>query len=209
VGRPREHDLDTLLDHAKELWADHGTTSLTIRALSTRSGVSNGAIYNAFGSRNNLLARVWSREAEKFLDFQQSVVTSRLQAGTTHDAVVAAALAPADYARRDEQGSRLLLAVTLEDLTDTNLAAAERDKLHELRRALADLITTLSHEVWNRTDRPATTLIKYCLVDLPSALLLARNQPADATARHALELAVRGILASEPPAGSRSTKGGP
>lgn len=89
--------------------------------------------------------------------------------------------------------------MTLEDLAETDLAVAEHDRLRELRRALADLITTLSREVWHPTDALATTPIKYCLVDLASALLLARAQPADAIARHALELAVRGILAQNPP----------
>lgn len=192
------------MDHARELWAGQGTAALTIRALSARSGVSNGAIYNAFGSRDNLLARVWAREAERFLDYQQSVVTTALRVGAP-DAVVAAAMAPADYARRDPQGARLLLAVTGESLAVPGLADGERDRLRALRRAVADLITTLSHEVWHRADMPATTLIKYCVVDLPSALLLVGPQPADATARHALELAVRGILSEEPPApGSRS-----
>ena len=193
------------MDHARELWADKGTAALTIRALSARSGVSNGAIYNAFGSRDNLLARVWAREAERFLDYQRSVVTTALRVGAT-DAVLAAALAPADYARLDEPGSRLLLAVTGESLAVPDLPDDERARLRDLRRAVADLIATLSQEVWNRTDQPALTLIKYCLVDLPSALLLGGPQPADAIARQGLELAVRGILSKEPPAPGRRSQ---
>ena len=44
--------------------------------------------------------------------------------------------------------------------------------------------------------RDAVTLVRYCVVDLPGALLLKPARPTDPLARHALELAVRGVLAS-------------
>ena len=67
MARPREHDLDDLLDHARTIWAREGRTALTIRSLSVAAGVSNGAIYHAFGSRGRLLAAAWIREADSFL----------------------------------------------------------------------------------------------------------------------------------------------
>lgn len=205
MGRPREHDLDELLDHAKRLWVDGGMAGVTIRRLSSVSGVSNGAIYNAFGSRDNLLARVWAREAEEFLAFQSEEVEAALEAGEAHAAVVAAALAPSNYAYRDGAGSRLLLAVALDDLAGSDVGATERQHLHLLRRSLDDLVNRLAREVWNSTDPDAATLIRFCLVELPSALLLTtRDRMTDPLARAALERAVRGILAGSPGVHSRS-----
>ncbi|WP_185749107.1 TetR/AcrR family transcriptional regulator [Humibacillus xanthopallidus] len=190
-----------LLDHVKALWAEHGVSCVTIRALSKVSGVSNGAIYNAFGSRDNLLARTWSREAEQFLSFQREAVDTALTNGDATSAVVAAALAPSDYFSHDAPGARLLLTVTLDELARANVGATERQQLRARRRSLGLLINQLAREVWGSADDASVTFIKLCLVDLPSSLLLAGDRITDPLARVALERAVRGVLATPPPAG--------
>lgn len=200
MGRPREHDLDAILDHARRLWVEGGTSGLTIRRLSSEAGVSNGALYNAFGSRDGLLTRVWCREADQFLAFQRTAVANALRGDRPiQDAVVAASLASAEYSKHDEQGARLLLSVTFDDLLGAEPAPEQRDELLRLRRSVNDLITDLSTRLWGRTDRSALTCVRYCVVDLPSALLLAPSKPTDPLARHALERAVRGILTIQPP----------
>ena len=199
MGRPREHDRDELLDHALRLWSAQGDSGLTIRALSRSSGASTGAIYHAFGSRDAILARVWARAAERFLAFQRHAVEQALADGDARDAVVAAALAPADYVRHDEPAARLLLAVTAGDVAEGEVGPEERERLRALRRALGALIAELAERVWATTDPTAVALVRSCLVELPSALLLARDRVDDPVARHALEHAVRGVLAQPPP----------
>ncbi len=194
MGRPRQHDLDTLLDHARTLWVEHGTAGLTIRALSAATGASNGAIYHAFGSRDDLLVRVWAREAEAFLAFQREATEAALEAGDPHSAVVAAALAPSDHAHRERAGSKLLLAVSADELAEAEIGDAERRRVRLLRRGLHELVVELARAVWGSGEPPATTLVAYCLVDLPSALLLTGDRITDPLARTALERAVRGVL---------------
>ena len=80
MGRPQLVDVDALLDHARSIWIAEGQAAVTIRALSARSGVSNGAIYHHFSSRNHLLAQIWAREASAFRTFQRVGSTSA-QAG--------------------------------------------------------------------------------------------------------------------------------
>ncbi|WP_148613686.1 TetR/AcrR family transcriptional regulator [Nocardioides rubriscoriae] len=200
MGRPRAHDLDTLLDHARTLWVEQGLAGVTIRALSAASGASNGAIYNAFGSRDNLLVRVWVREAEGFLAFQVESVEAALALGDPRSAVVAAALAPSDYSRREPAGSRLLLTVAVDDLAaaGADVGDAERRQVRQLRRRLDDLIVRLADEVWHSRRPPATTMVKACVVDLPSALLPVGDHLTDPLARTTLERAVRGVLADPP-----------
>lgn len=200
MGRPREHDLEAVLDHARRLWVEGGPAGVTIRALASESGVSNGVIYHAFGSRDGLLARVWAREAQRFLELQRSSVDAVLDGESpVAEAVVTAALAPAAYAEQDEAGARLLLTTTGDELADGDLAPQERAELRRLRRDLTGLITDLSARHWDRTDPAALATMRYCVVDLPGTLLLAPARPTDPVARRALELAVRGILGEPPP----------
>lgn len=195
-GRPRQHDPEVLLDHARSLWVEQGGSGLTIRALSARAGVGNGALYNAFGSRDNLRARVWAREARAFLGYQRALVEA---VDDAQEAVLAAALSLASYAATNEEASRLLLAVEAKDLINGELGDAERAELDRLRTALGDLIVELAGRLWNRTDRAAVLLIKLCLVELPGTLLLSRRRVDDPLAQHALREAVRGITGAPPP----------
>lgn len=198
MARPREHDLDEILDHARALWVSDGMAGVTVRALSARSGVSNGALYHAFGSRDGLLARVWAREAVRFLAFQEGEVEAALARESAEDAVVAAALATAGYARHDEAGARLLLSVSGDALASSELSEEQAGELTRLRRELGRLIVRLARALWDREDTAALTLVRYCVVDLPSALLLSRSRLSDPVARHALEAAVRGIVGAGP-----------
>lgn len=199
MGRPRLHDLETLLDHARALWVEAGTTGVTIRALSARSGVSNGAIYNAFGSRENLLARTWSREARMFLAFQRDAVEASTAGGDAADGVLAAALAYADYATDREEAARLLTTVAVGAVMAYDVGDDARAELDELRRQLGVLVVELSLALWGRRDVRATALVTMCVVDLPGALLLSHGRITDPLARHALTNAVRGITNATPP----------
>jgi AcrR family transcriptional regulator len=202
MGRPRQHDLEDLLDQARSLWIEDGVAGVTIRALSTASGASNGAIYHAFGSRDCLLASVWTREADKFLSFQRDLVERAMGEGGPVDGLVAAALAPAAYAARDDQGARLLLTASLSDLLTPELDGDRRADLLRLQRELGGLIGELAEALWSRRDGAAITTVRYCVVDLPGALLLKASAVTDPVARHALERAVRGISSMPPPTAS-------
>ncbi|MBM7366899.1 TetR/AcrR family transcriptional regulator [Gordonia hydrophobica] len=199
MGRPRRYDVDDLLDHARTLWLTGGVAAVTIRALSTASGASNGAVYHAFGSRAGVLARVWARDAHEFLVFQQEHVTAAMAEDGPVAAFVAAALAPATYAENDVDGARVLLAADRDELLTPELDESSRTMLDRLRSELGQLSVQLSAALWDRTDRPAVTAIRHGVVDLPGALLLRGEGVADPVARHVLEQAVRGIAAAPPP----------
>ncbi|TQL66390.1 TetR family transcriptional regulator [Nocardioides albertanoniae] len=199
MGRPRQHDLDELLAHARTLWVERGVDGLTIRALSSVSGASNGAVYHAFGSRDGLLARVWAREADRFLAFQRHQVDEAMSQGDAAVALVAAALAPAAYAGYDADGARLLLAASADDFAASELDEEGRTQLLRLREELGALHLELASALWGRTDRAAVASVRHCVVTLPAALLLQSAKVADPIAKHALEHAVRGIAAVSPP----------
>ena len=54
-GRPREFDTDSVLDAALELFWLHGYRATTTRELERAVGLSQSSLYNAFGSKGQLL----------------------------------------------------------------------------------------------------------------------------------------------------------
>lgn len=199
MGRPRQHDLDELLGHARSLWIERGVDGLTIRALSSASGASNGAVYHAFGSRDGLLARVWAQEAGRFLAFQRDRVREAVPEGDATAALVAAALAPATYATDNADGARLLLAATADDMLAPDPGEPARTQLLGLKKELGALLVDLASALWDRRDRAAVEVVRHCVVTLPGALLLQARNIADPLAAHSLEHAVRGIASVAPP----------
>jgi AcrR family transcriptional regulator len=204
MGRPRQYNLDELLRDARALWTESGIAGVTMRALSSVSGASNGALYHAFGSRDGLLARVWAREAEHFLAFQRELVEREMNVSDPVAALVAAALAPASYAVQNEESARLLLSADADELLTPELDAAGHAQVLSLQLDLGRLLLDLAGALWGRRDRAAVTIVRYCVVTLPGALLLRGDDVNDPLARHALERAVRGIASSPPPAATGS-----
>lgn len=199
MGRPQEINVDDLLDHARALWVADGMAAVTIRALSARSGVSNGSIYHHFESRNHLLAEVWAREAQAFRAYQNAQIDHARAHGSVADAVVAAALVTGGYAEVDAKAVRVLLASRPDVLNADALPAPVRRQLAEHRANAAKVIGELAQEMWGRSDDVATTLMRNCVVDIPARIFMAAGQPNDPLARYAIEQAVRGILAAGPP----------
>lgn len=177
MPRPRVHDLDQLLDAAERLAAESGAAAVTVRALSDLTGVSNGAIYHAFGSRAGLVGRAWLRAARRFLDLQRDMVEAALAGGdpseAAADAVVAAADAPAQFVLDHPSSGRFLLTVRRSELLGSaDLPVDVAAELQDLDHGLTDLFVKLSRALWSRADRAAVDVIRDCVVELPNALLL-------------------------------------
>lgn len=202
MGRPREHDVDALLDRATALMVERGVHGLTLRELAKESGASNGAIYHAFGSRSGLVATAYLREAEHFLAVQQEVVeAARSQAPDDRAApVVAAAQAASLVAARSPTSASFLLLVRLDDLLEEDLPDELRDRLRGLTRQVGTLLVRLASDALDRDDALAMDAVRACVVDVPTGLLLRGGRLTDPHAVARVEAAVRGILAAVPPA---------
>lgn len=217
MPRPRVHDLDTLLDAAENLAATAGPTAVTVRAVSDVTGVSNGAIYHAFGSRGGLVGSAWLRAAQRFLALQRSRVDDALgnpSPSCAVDAVVAAAEVPAIFALDYPQSALLLLTVRRDELLGADVPTDIAEQLTQLDRALVELFIRLSTALWGRKDGRAVEAIEACVVGLPTGLLIHPAKRADgwrvpdAAARARLDAAVRAVLLLDPPlTKSRNRKG--
>ncbi len=199
VPRPRLHEPDRVLDAVESLTGASGPAAVTIRAVSTAVGVSNGALYHTFESRSGLLGRAWIRAARRFFDLQGALVHQALADGDAHDAVVAAAEAPVVFAERHRDSSAVLWAVSREELLDSELPDDVAAELHELHRLLIGVMTQLADTLWQRTDALAVDTITTCIVDLPTAIVLSRDRLDNPTAREHLRASVRAVLDIGPP----------
>ncbi|MGI6873972.1 MULTISPECIES: TetR/AcrR family transcriptional regulator [Amycolatopsis] len=189
MPRPRVHDLDRLLDTAERLVAEDGAVS--VRSLASAAGVSNGAIYHAFGSIAALLGRVWLRAATDFLDLQAELADA---AASAEDAVVAAADAPAVFAERRPHAARMLLTVDKDQLLGPGLPTELADALFALDKRVVALLIRLSRAMWDRRDAAAVEVMTTCVVDLPTAFF-RRGLDTGADNRDRLAAAVRAVLA--------------
>lgn len=203
------HDLDQLLDVAEQLVADGGPEGFTVRGLAAASGVSNGAIYHAFGSLPVLLGRLWLRAAGDFLDLQVELVDATPGSGheAAVEAVAAAAMVPAILADRRPAAARMLTTVRRDQLLGPKVPDELAEAMYALDRRLIALLTRLSRALWGRADRASVEVVTMCVVDLPTAFFRrALSEPSadgrpmiGSDRRERLEAAVRAVLALPPP----------
>ncbi|WP_067834314.1 TetR/AcrR family transcriptional regulator [Nocardia lijiangensis] len=204
MPRPRTHDPDAVLDAAESLAVRGGPATVTIRAVATATGMSNGALYHTFGSRSGVLGRAWLRAARRFVAVQNELVDARSNSedGAGEDAteaIVAAAEAPSVFSERFPDSSRLLLTVSREQLLGEDLPDEVAAEVRTAERALIDLMARLAQRHWGRRDRRAIEVLTTCLVDLPTAILIRRDRISEPLAREQLRAAVRAVLAVGPP----------
>ena len=207
MPRPRTNDLDALLDVAERIATSTGPSGLTLRRLATEARVSNGSIYHSFSSKEELLARVWARAAQRMLTALEARVTAALTGGMTGEAsgieaVVAAALSPVDFAIEHPCAARLFFMQRRDQLFSPDLPQAASDELDSIQRTFTGVLIRLAQARWNRRDRVAVDAIAACVVDLPGGLMQRRlrsGDPLDDRTRAQIDAACRAILALELP----------
>jgi AcrR family transcriptional regulator len=213
MPRPRTHDLDDLLDVAEQVVSDDGPSGLTLRRLASAAGVSNGSIYHAFSSKDELLARIWLRAAQRFLRMQATRVDAALAdehaSGSEVDAVVQAALTPVVFAGRYPAAARLFFMQRRDQLVTAELPVWLVEQLQSVQSRFTDLLVRLADSLWQRHDRVAVETIATCLVDLPAGLLRRQLESPHGVDNHAeprIAAATRAILAIPLPAPARKTR---
>ncbi|QLL09405.1 TetR/AcrR family transcriptional regulator [Mycobacterium vicinigordonae] len=201
MSSPRLYHHDYVLDSAEDLVAQDGIESVTIRALTKATGVSNGGIYRAFESRGGLLGRVWIRAERRFLDLLISLVDeARVAPGSTAiDAVYAAAETSLRYPKMFPGSSACLMTVRREDVVSQPMPSEVAEKLRVLDAELTATMAQLAESLWGRSDDNAIDLIASCIIDLPKWIGLRAQQHGMPLVRKYLRAAVRSVLEVGPP----------
>ncbi|TAJ49382.1 MAG: TetR/AcrR family transcriptional regulator [Herbiconiux sp.] len=76
MSRPRRFDEQLLLDHAQEAFWVNGYDRTTIEVVAAASGVGNGSIYAAYGSKLGLFLAVFARYCAGRVELVDSVVSA-------------------------------------------------------------------------------------------------------------------------------------
>lgn len=199
VARPRLHSLDDLLDVAEELVTSGDPAGLTLRSLAAGSGASNGTIYHAFRSREDLLARLWLRAATRLgAVIEEALDGDRSRGRTAQDTVVAVATAPLTFTRRHPASAELFFAQRSDQLFSADVAPDVVASLDKERKRFSSMLVALAIGVWHRKDRLAVEAIATCVVDVPGGIVrraLIEGRRIDDAAERRIDAAVRGILA--------------
>lgn len=208
MARPRLHALDDLLDAAEQLVVSSGPAGFTLRSLAASTGVSNGSIYHAFGSRDELLARLWLRATARLGEIMNDALAAATDdpgAAAARQAVVGTALAPVGLARRYPASAQLFFAQRRDQLFSTDLRPETVGELTQVQERFVARLVLLARGVWDRADRIAVDAIAACVVDIPGAMLrrtLLEGGRAGEAIERRIEAAVRAVLSVplDPPA---------
>jgi AcrR family transcriptional regulator len=196
MARPRIHQPEVVLDHARSLVLENGLRAATIEAIAAVSGAPIGSLYHYFNSRDELLARLWVRAVRR----SQAAFRSAADLEDPERAAVGAALSIYDFCVRERDDARLLMSMRREDLVKSELPAEILDELEGLNRPVHQTLKQLSLRLYQRATSDDLDRILLATFDLPYGVArpyVVRGQTPPAHRRSLLEPAVLAILSYE------------
>lgn len=178
MARPAVHAVDDMLDAARTLLLARGVEQTTIQAIAQHSGAPVGSLYNRFGSRAELLARLWLRAAQR----SQAACLPALGEGEPLEAALEAVSRLLAFAREQPEDAQLLASFRREDLL--GVGAAQRAALEQLNLPIEQALKQLARRLFGNARAESLRRVRLAVVELPLAatrnyLLAARTMPAD------------------------------
>ena len=153
-----------MLDVARDLLLEGGAHGATVEAISRASGAPTGSIYHRFGSRDELVTRLWMRAVRR----SQAAFLEALDVGDPAAAAVRAGLSIFDFCRAEARDARLLVTFRYEDLVRAAPAeGALADELCELNRPVEAAVADLARALYGRASRAALDRVLLVVFDLP------------------------------------------
>jgi len=163
MPRPKLHPTDTMLDAARDLILEDGSRSATVEAIAGASGAPTGSIYHRFGSRDELITRLWMRAVYRS---QASFVTA-LERRDAKDAALAAAMSIIDFCEEHPADAQLLVSFRREDLIRSAPEGPLADELADLNRPVERAVVHLARRLYGTRSRAALDRTLMAVFDLP------------------------------------------
>jgi AcrR family transcriptional regulator len=210
MPRPQVHPTDTMLDAARDLLLEEGARGATVEAIAEVSGAPTGSIYNRFGSRDELFARLWVRAVYR----SQASFLAALERDDPREAVLACAMSVIDFCKEHPEDARLLTTFRREDLMTAVPKGELADELATLNDPLLRAVEELAQRLYGTRARIALDRTLCVVFDLPYGAVrryLIAGVDLPSGLRRDLELAVAAVLdaplrhTTRRPARSRST----
>jgi AcrR family transcriptional regulator len=152
-----------MLDAARDLLLGEGSRSATMEAIADASGAPTGSIYHRFGSRDELIARLWIRAVYR----SQASFVAALERDDPSEAALAAALSIIDFCEEHPADAQLLVAFRREDLVKTIPDGPLAEELAVLNRPVERAVVALARRLYGRPTRAALDRTLLAVFDLP------------------------------------------
>jgi AcrR family transcriptional regulator len=163
MPRPRIHQPDTVLDHARDIVLERGARAATMEAIARTSGAPMGSLYHYFSSHDELLARLWVRAVRR----SQAAFRAAAEHEDPEQAALAAALSIYDFCVRERDDARLLMSLRREDLIQAELPPDLMQELKDLNRPVGHTLEQLSHRLYGRAQPHDLDRVLLATFDLP------------------------------------------
>jgi AcrR family transcriptional regulator len=165
VPRPAKFDQARILGATATLVATGGPGAATIGAISSALGAPSGSIYHRFGSRDELLGRLWLTKAAFFQDRWASA----LDATDPVEAGLAAALSLPRAVRDDFEGACIMLLHRRDDFLSSKWPAEMTREAERLGAHAKAGLTTVARRLFGRTSSAARLTASFAVLDVPFA----------------------------------------
>jgi AcrR family transcriptional regulator len=182
-----------MLDAARDLLLGEGSRSATMEAIADASGAPTGSIYHRFGSRDELIARLWLRAVYR----SQASFVAALERDDPREAALAAAMSIIDFCEEHPADAQLLVAFRREDLVKTIPDGPLAEELAVLNRPVERAVVGLARRLYGRPTRAALDRTLLAVFDLPygaARRCLLRGAPPPTALRADLSRAIAAVI---------------
>src|SRR4051794_5754245 len=151
MPRPQLHTTDGMLDAARGLLLEVGSRGTTIDAIAQASGAPTGTIYHRFGSRDELIARLWIRAVIR----SQASFLAALEQDDPRQAALAGALSIVDFCAEHPADAHLLASFSHDEVAQAVAGGPLKTELAELNRPVERAVAALVRKLYGRRSRAA------------------------------------------------------
>ena len=182
-----------MLDAARVLLLEQGGRAATVEAIAKASGAPSGTIYHRFGSRDELIARLWIRGVQR----SQAAFLAAIEGREPREAVVAGGLSILDFCAEEPADAKLLVAFRHDDLVRAAPTGALAEELERLNEPVERAVVDLTRGLYGRASRAALDRVLLAVFDLPYGAVrrhLVAGRPLPSGLRSDLARAIEAVV---------------
>lgn len=187
MARTRAFDETEALDRAMALFWEQGYEASSVRALTSRTGISSSSLYATFGDKRDIYAAALARyrviERDQFAVLLASSEAVRPTLGRMYAEVIDDLLAD-----EDNRGSFSLNAAVELGGRDPDITAQLREHFNDIAGLLAERLRTAQSSGEIAGQRAAEDLAQYLLFGVYSLAMIVKIYPDRARLARMAEL---------------------
>jgi AcrR family transcriptional regulator len=152
-----------MLDAARSLLLSGGSRHATIEAIASATGAPTGSIYHQFGSRDELIAKLWMRAIYR----SQASFIAALEHEDPHTAALNAAMSVVTFCEQYPDDARLVVSFRREDLIQATPDSKIVEELKELNRPIERAVANLAERIYGQRTRETINRTLFAVFDIP------------------------------------------